>query len=130
MIERPLKLYGAYSGAHTHFNFFAPTVSTQARARFVLRLPGGAVRHDELATASGEANQRLAMMFTFYGVREIRPFLSRAWAIYMLERHPDAESVDVSVEALDIPTLAEIRAGRAARWVEIDRMSLRRDEIS
>jgi len=128
-LDRPLKLYGAYSGAQTHFDFFAPEVSTQARARFVLHRRDGSTLTDSLTTSNAEANQRLAMMFTFYGVTEARPFLARAWAVYMLARHPEADSVDVQVEVLDIPPLAELRAGRNARWVEIDRMSLRRDEI-
>lgn len=130
VVDRPLKLYGAYTGAQTHFNFFAPTVSTQARAQFVLTRPDGSQARDELVTGNFEANQRLAMMFTFYGVPEARPFLARAWAVHMLNRHPDAESVEVRVEVLDIPTLAEIKAGKGSRWVEIDRTRLARREIS
>jgi hypothetical protein len=130
VIDRPLKLYGAYTGAQTHFNFFAPAVSTQARARFTLTRPDGTQARDVLDTGSLEANQRLAMMFTFYGVPEARPFLARAWAVHMLNRHPEAESVEVSVEVLEIPTLAELRSGKASRWIEIDRTRLARREIS
>jgi hypothetical protein len=129
-LERPLKLYGLYTGAQTHFNFFAPAVATQARARFVLHGRDGLTRTAELPTPSAEANQRIAMMFTFYGVPETRPFLARAWGIYMLTLHPDAVAVEVIVEALDIPPLREVRAGRPARWIEVDRAVLRRDEIS
>jgi hypothetical protein len=130
LVDRPLKLYGAYTGAQTHFNFFAPAVSTQARAQFVLRRADGSEARDELITGNFEANQRLAMMFTFYGVVEARPFLARSWAVHMLNRHPEAESVEVRVEVLEIPTLAELKAGKASRWVEIDRMSLARRDIS
>jgi hypothetical protein len=130
LVERPLKVYGAYTGARTHFNFFAPAVSTQARARFVLARRDGSTYEDTLTTSSAEANQRIAMMFTYYGVAEARPFLSRSWAVYMLGRHPDAVAVDVTVEVLEIPTLADIKAGKASRWVVIDRMRLTRDEIA
>lgn len=129
-IDRPVKLYGAYTGARTHFNFFAPAVSTQARARFVLERADGRVVTDDLSTGNLEADQRIAMMFTFYGVAEIRPFLSRALAVYMLDRHPEAVAVEVRVEALDIPTLPGLKAGKASRWVEIDRTKLTRREIS
>ena len=129
-VERPLKLYGLYTGAQTHFNFFAPVVATQARARFRLVARDGTIRTDELLTRSAEANQRLAMMFTFYGEPQIRPFLARAWAVHMLARHPDAVAVEVRVEALDIPTLPQVKAGKSARWIEVDRTVLRRDEIS
>ena len=129
-IDRPLKLYGTYTGAQTHFNFFAPGVSTQARAQFVLTRADGSQSRDVLVTGNFEANQRLAMMFTFYGVQEARPFLARAWAVHMLNRHPEAQSVDVSVEVLDIPTLAELRSGKTSRWIEIDHTRLTRREIS
>ena len=130
LLERPLKLYGLYTGAQTHFNFFAPAVATQARAQFVLHRPDGTTARAELLTPSAEANQRLAMMFTFYGVPEARPFLARAWAVHMLARHPEATAVEVRVEVLDIPALPDVKAGKPARWVEIDRTRLRRDEIS
>jgi hypothetical protein len=129
-LDRPLKIYGAYTGARTHFNFFAPTVSTQARAQFVLARADGTTYRDSLATGSGEADQRVAMMFTYYGVAEARPFLARSWAVHMLNRHPDAVAVDVSVEVLEIPTLAEIKQGRTSRWIQIDHLRLRRDEIA
>jgi hypothetical protein len=129
ILDRPLKLYGAYTGAQTHFNFFAPAVSTQARAQFILVNADGTTTRDELLTGNAEANQRLAMMFTFYGVAEARPFLARAWAVHMLERHPQAQSVEVRVEILDIPTLAELKAGKSSRWIEVDRTRVQRDEI-
>jgi hypothetical protein len=30
-VDRAIALYGTFSGVHTHFDFFAPSVSTQAR---------------------------------------------------------------------------------------------------
>ena len=131
VLERPLSLYGKYSGAETHFNFFAPNVSTQARAYFVLTRRDGSSWTERLDAGGVEANQRLAMMFTYYGVPETRAVFARSWAVYMLEHHPEAVAVEVHVEILEIPTLDELRLkNAAARWVDVDRLRLRRDEIS
>jgi len=130
VIERPLQLYGGYSGAATRFNFFAPAVPTQPRVTFALRGRDGSTRTVDLLTPSNEANQRIATMLTLYELASLRPLVVRSWAVYALTRHPEAESVEVHVEILDIPSIAQARAGRAASWVEIERTVVRRDEIS
>ena len=129
-LERPLRIYGSYTGAHTRFNFFAPTVPSQARVNFVLVNAQGQAREVGLSTASADANQRLATMFAFYEMPHLRPFLVRAWAAYVASLHPDAQSIEVRVEILDIPTLAEARAGKMASWVEVEKTMFRRDEVS
>jgi hypothetical protein len=130
VIEHPLQLYGGYSGAATRFNFFAPSVPTQPRVLFTLRGRDASTRTVELLTASNEANQRIATMFSLYELVSLRPLVLRSWAVYVLTRYPDAESVEVRVEIFDIPTMAEARAGRKGGWVESERLVLRRDEIS
>ena len=129
-VERPLRIYGSYTGAHTRFNFFAPTVPSQARVHFTLVNADGRAREVDLSTTSAEANQRLATMFTFYEMPHLRPFLVRAWAAYVVSLHPHAQSIEVRVEILDIPTLAEARAGKMASWVEVEKTMFRRDEVS
>lgn len=130
VINRPLQLYGGYTGAATRFNFFAPAVPTQPRVHFLLTDRDGKTRSADLLTPSNEANQRISTMLTLYELPALRPLLMRSWAVYALTRHPDAQAVEVRIEILDIPTLAQARAGRAAAWVEVDRSVVRRDEIS
>lgn len=120
-LERVVRAYGGYSGAYTHFNFFAPAVVSQVRVRFKLGLAGGAVRELEVSSPSGEVNQRLATMFNYYLRPTARPYLVEAWARHMLDRHPEAEWVQTRVEMLDIPTLEAIREGKRAAWVEVGR---------
>lgn len=129
-LERPLRIYGSYTGAHTHFNFFAPTVPSQARVHFVLADAEGKAREVDLLTASAEANQRLQTMLTFYEMPHVRPFLVRAWAAYVVSHHPEARTIEVRVEILEIPTLAEANAGKKASWVEVEKTMFRRDEVS
>ena len=130
VIERPLQLYGGYTGAATRFNFFAPSVPTQPRVHFALKGRDGTTRNADLLTPSNEANQRVATMLSLYELQSLRPLLMRAWAVYALARHPDADAVEVRVEILDIPTLAQAQAGRKPAWVESERAVVRRDEIS
>lgn len=129
-VERPLRVYGGYTGADTHFNFFAPGVPSQPRVRFVLAMADGSRRDATLTTSSTEVNQRLANMFGFYEREFLRPVLVRCWAVYMLAQHPDATAVEVHVDILELPTIAEARAGKAASWVEVEKTVLARDEIS
>lgn len=128
-IERPLRLYGEYTGAVTHFNFFAPDVPTEARVTFLLAMADGRTREERLATTSAEANQRIAAMVPAYGMPAVRPLLVRSWAVYMLTRYPEAVSVEVRVSVLDLPTLREAAAGKAAAWIDVERTVVRRDEL-
>jgi hypothetical protein len=120
-IERPIRIYGNFTGAHTHFNFFAPVVVTQVRVNFRLGLAGDAVRDIQVTAPNAEVNQRLAMMFNFYLRPTAREPLVKAWAEHMLAAHPEAEWVQIRVEILEIPTLEEFRSGAKARWTEIRR---------
>ena len=126
-LERPLRLYGGYSGAYTHFNFFAPAVVSQVRVHFRLGAPDGTVREFEFASPSSEVNQRLATMFNFYLRPTVRPHLVEAWARYLLSVHPEVQWVQTRVEMLDIPPLAELKTGRKAEWVEVGRFAATRE---
>ena len=125
---RALSLYAAFTGVPRHFNFFAPNVSTQARAEFELVEPGGARRVVRLETDSGEANQRLAMMFTFTADAALRERLLDSMAAYILARHPQAESVDARLVILEVPGIEAAHAGQTPRWLQYARLHKRRSE--
>lgn len=128
-LERPIRAYGGYSGAYTHFNFFAPAVVSQVRVKFKLGQADGSVRETEVTSTSGEVNQRLATMYNYYLRPTARPYLIEAWARHMLDTHPEAQWVQTRVEMLDIPTLAEIKAGKQAAWVEVGRYGAVREGV-
>lgn len=120
-IERPMQVYGNYSGAHMHFNLFAPTVVTQARVEFRLGKGEDVVRTVKVTSDSGEVNVRLANMFNFYLRPTVRKALVDEWSRHMLDANPDVEWVQTRVEVLLIPTLEQLKAGRRAEWVEFGR---------
>lgn len=126
-VRRALALDGAYTGVPRHYDFFAPEVSTQARAEFRVTDARGATRAASIETPSGEANQRLAMMYTFLGEPRLRAHLVHGWTEYLLRRNPEARRVDVRLMVLDLPSSGEARAGREAAWREFDRVVRERE---
>jgi len=123
-VDRAAALYGSLSGVRNHFDFFAPTVSTQARVEFRAAMADGTTRLMRLGTPSAEANNRLALMLTYYSYPSTRVQLLQAWGEYALRLNPQATAVEVRIEALQIPPLREAAAGVPARWVEIGRATV------
>ena len=124
-VDRAAALYGSLSGVRNHIDFFAPTVSTQARVEFRVAMADGTTRLMRLATPSAEANNRLALMLTYYSYPSTRAQLLQAWGEYILRLNPQATAVEVRIEALQIPLLREAAAGNAtARWQEIGRATV------
>jgi hypothetical protein len=126
-IEVPMRVYGNFSGAHTHFNFFAPTVVTQVRVVFKLGQADGSTREIRVNTDSAEVNQRLSIMFNFYLRPNARKAVVDAWAQHMLATHPEAQWVQTRVEMLEIPPLSEVARGRRAEWLEVGRYGATRE---
>ncbi|HXN15008.1 MAG TPA: hypothetical protein VN878_01440 [Usitatibacter sp.] len=121
ILEPLLRTYGNYSGTYTHFNFFAPSVSTQFRTHFRVGAADGTVKSVDITTPSAEANLRIATMFNAFQIEPARPQLMRSWAAYLLAKYPEAEWVEAKVEELNIPSLAELKAGKASDWIEVER---------
>jgi hypothetical protein len=127
-VDRAIALYGTFSGVHTHFDFFAPSVSTQARVRFRLMDADGTSRERAFATPSAEANNRIAMMLTYFAYPEARQEMLRALGQYILRLEPGVVAVETRVELLDIPALAAAsRESATPRWIELARATVRRD---
>jgi hypothetical protein len=127
-LDRAVAFYGSFSGVRNHFDFFAPSVSTQARADFRVFTADGAVRQVRLATPSAEANNRIALMLTYYSYPSTREMLLRAWGQYVLRLYPQAVAVESRIEALEIPTFGQAAAGAKPRWLELGRLTVRKDD--
>jgi len=127
-IDRPLSLYGNLSGARSRYDFFAPAVPSEARADFLIVPANGPSRRVRLVTANAEANRRLALMYTIYSFPSERENLMLVWSDYVLRRNADAVEVTSRVEVLEIPTMKERAAGKAASWTEVGRATVRRGQ--
>ena len=123
-IGKAVEWYGRMSGADSQYAFFAPEVVARFRARFILQDERGATWSDRLEqTKSPEAGLRLEGIveraFANKAAEESaerRERLVKSWAAAMFTRHPQAVSLTIVVEAYDVPTMAEFRAGRRPKW--------------
>jgi hypothetical protein len=120
-VGRGLRFYEALSGAGDSYSFFAPAVGPQLRARFTLSTPQGEHFEETLdAGKSREVGFRLGNLAgTVYGLArhdDLRRAFLGALAANRLAAHPEANLVRVTIEAWEMPPMAEYRAGARPRW--------------
>jgi hypothetical protein len=125
-LQRAIALYAAFSGVPCHFDFFAPSVSTQARAVFNVIGADGSQRQLQLITPSADANTRIAMMLTYYAYASERERLLRALGQYLLREYPDAVAVESRIEMFEIAPLQPAATAAAPKWIEVGRLLVRR----
>lgn len=120
-VARELRFYDAVSGAGDSYSFFAPAVGPELRARFILVTPKGTRSEEVLGTGkSREVGFRLGTLAGTVYVLAKRTDLRRAFlgalAANRLGAHPEASLVQVSIDAWEMPTMAEYRVGVRPRW--------------
>ncbi len=126
---RPVRLYGALSGAENGFGFFAPGVGPQLRATFTLSDASGHTWTDTLEqNLTHEAKLRVAGTVPLAMEPGFREDLYRSWIGTMFGRHPEARRVVLRLEVFDPPTMDEYRAGARARWETIDEVTSDRED--
>lgn len=130
--------YARLSGADSDYGFFAPAVGEAQRANFLLQDARGSTWSDSIDQAkSPEARLRLINIvehpFMSGAAEELpvwRQQLLKSWAAKMFSRHPRAVSLTVVVEAYDVPTMAECRAGQAPSWNVVYEAQVQRDSCA
>lgn len=124
----PLGTWMELSGASNDYSFFAPSVSSQVRARFAVRHPDHIVV-SAFETPNREVNQRVNSLVTAsQKLPELQRVFARSWAAAVLGRNPDASRVLVFVERHQLPTMAQYRAGARPVWLETYRGDFERDD--
>jgi hypothetical protein len=128
-----LRCYGALSGADMGFGFFAPAVGSQMRAVFVLTDGTGHTWEDDLeAGHNHEVKLRIGALINQFPVADQEEFLRRdlaaSWAGTLFARHPTAQQITVRVEAYDVPSRAEYRAGARPAWVHVSSYTCTREQ--
>ena len=129
-----VRWYATMSGADNSFAFFAPSVGALHRTRFLLQDDKGSTWWDAFdQTNSAEARLRLTgivdaafMSGDAEEFPEWRKQLIKSWAATMFTRHPSAVSLTVGVEAYDVPTMADYRAGSRPNWQKVYQAQLQR----
>ena len=127
---RLLGVYGDLTGARTHFDYFAPQVAPQARGYVLLTAADGSVRRRDIEADNDEVNTRLAIMMSYLGDPGVRELLMHSWCLHFLAAQPDLAAAEARVEIIHVPTMAEARRGDRARWLELGRYRLTREQAS
>jgi hypothetical protein len=112
------------SGANAGYGFYAPEVGSSYRTNFLLQDAQGTTWLDSFEQVdSPEARLRfVGIVESAFGsgaaetAPDRRGRLVKSWAATMFARHPSARSLAVVVEAYDVPTMAEYRAGQRPCW--------------
>ena len=118
--------YGHWTGSSSGFSFFAPGVSPAVRVSFDLEGPSGERLHDDFRSDNGAVNVRIHSMNLRFNLEDSRDALARAWAAAMFGRHPDARSVTVRVESLQLPGMEAHVQGSRPLWTEAYRAEFQR----
>jgi hypothetical protein len=113
--------YAVLSGANNSYGFFAPSVGTLGRARFMITDRDGATTTDVLERGmSHEASRRTSYLVDLVLDHEQEVALRRSLAASlvgkMFARHPEAEAITASLDVYHLPTMAEYRLGRKPGW--------------
>ena len=124
--------YGGLTGADAGYGFFAPSVSAQLRATFVLQDQKGRTWTDTLTSDDNrEVQLRIGSMLAHAAEPgRLQEAITVSWAAQLLGRHPTARAVLVRVEAYDLPTMAEYRAGKQPEWALMYEVTFTRAELA
>lgn len=120
-VAKGLRFYDALSGAGDSYSFFAPAVGPELRARFIIATPQGTRFEEVLGTGkSREVGFRLGTLAGTIYILAKRVDLRRAFlgalAANRFGAHPEASLVQVSIDAWEMPTMAEYRIGVRPLW--------------
>jgi len=113
--------YGKLTGASQGFNYFAPEITSELRARFEIARANGKVDEESLSPgATREAQLRLNTIIGELGGRvgdeKARQALAARWAARIFQRNPDARTVTVVLESFRLPSLQEFKDRSQTGW--------------
>lgn len=112
--------YGSLSGSDNSYAFFAPGVAPQFRVTFTLTdAQGNTWEESGNQGATREAELRYDSMTSMFMFKPLRPRIAASWAAAMFGRYPNAEKVEVAVEAEDMPTMEAYRDGYRPEWAPV-----------
>jgi hypothetical protein len=128
--ERPLGRaiaeYAAISGAEARYGFFVPSVDAELRTTFEILGPSGReTALGALPPVNDEVDLRVGNLRTLYWTEdeELGGALLDAWVASVLQRHPEAERVELRVDFLDLPSMRGYREGERPAWISLDTTS-------
>lgn len=123
------ELYGEMTAASHQYGFFAPRVGSPTRIRLKVERPAQPAENFVLSMRSPEGHMRLGGFEDDLRNSEephTRRDISASLAAAQFDFVPDARTVTVSVECMDIPEMDQARQGVKPRWIQISSCTFRR----
>jgi len=130
-LGKVLTYYSALTGADTGYGFFAPKVASPPTAEFTIVDADGHTHLDTLAPRiTREADIRVEDLVEVFDHRlsddAVRARLAASWAANLFARHPEAASITVDMGFRRVPSMADLRQGKAPRWRSVYRARVAR----
>jgi hypothetical protein len=119
-LGRAIAEYAAISGAEARYAFFVPSVDAELRTTFdIVGRSGRETALGALPPVNDEVDLRVGNLRTLYWTddEEFEDALLGAWVASILQRHPEAERVELRVDFLDLPSMREYREGERPAWI-------------
>lgn len=114
---RALRTYKNLAGIFRDYRFFAPNVSSDIRAGFILEQQDGTSAFQAFVSDNLEVGLRYGcIVAASMRDEKVRDVLAQSWAAVMLGQHPEATRVAVVAQSFQLPTLAEFARGARPAW--------------
>ncbi|MCP3141547.1 hypothetical protein [Pyxidicoccus xibeiensis] len=115
--ERALQTYKNLAGIFRDYRFFAPGVSSDIRAGFILQQPDGTSAFHAFLSENLEVGLRYGcIVAASMRDEKVRDVLAQSWAAVMLGQHPEATRVSVVAQGYQLPPLEEYARGARPAW--------------
>ncbi|MFP2923881.1 hypothetical protein ACLESO_01440 [Pyxidicoccus sp. 3LG] len=114
---RALQTYKNLAGIFRDYRFFAPGVSSDIRAGFILEQADGTSDFHPFLSENLEVGLRYGCIVAASMRDEtVRDVLAQSWAAVMLGKHPEATRVQVVAQGYQLPPLEEFARGAKPSW--------------
>ncbi len=114
---RALQTYKNLAGIFRDYRFFAPNVSSDVRAGFILAQSDGTSAFHAFMSENLEVSLRYGCIVAA-SMRDdkVRDVLAQSWAAVMLGQHPEATRVAVVAQGFHLPSLQAFAGGEKPAW--------------
>ena len=116
LVNKGLSTVGDYTGSNNIFSFFAPGLSDQPYVVYAIKDTLNKEHYIDLQGTSPDFTNRLNNIYGYLTLPEARPVFSASLAQYVLNRHPEANTVRVAMVIQKIPSLQAYKNGERCKW--------------
>lgn len=118
-VQNAVEAYSRLTGANTGYGFFSPNVPSEIAIFFEFKNPDGQVLVQPPILHSKYGMKRFtASLATLRSMENLRPIITRTWAVRMLEQFPNSNDVTVHVGTVHLPSMIDYKKGDRQKFIE------------